>query len=169
MKKSFLILISCCLPLFASAQNNWDAVTAEEILEVVLDDCSEINNLMAHNGYEVVNNLDTNDGGFLTIYSRNCTLDLNGNAVRLGKGVSSEVLCLNPLNMESSVSVVLFSTANANKFRQQVFDLGFKKSKTTREGIYYKIPGYQFVVFEAKGKSGRYPVTGFTFLTSMPE
>lgn len=168
MKRKFLSAFLCLLSLFVNAQNQWDAVTAEEVVSVVVGGGYEINNVMAGNGYKVVNNLDTPDGGFVTIYSRNCTVDLNGEAVRLGQGVSSVVACYNPINAPSHVAVILFSTVNATKMRQQIFDLGFKKTGTVKGEIVYKVPGYDFVVHESKGKSGRFPVTYFMFSPYLP-
>lgn len=168
MKKILVFALSVLFGLTAEAQGSWDAVSAKEAVTMVAGGGYDINNVMARNGYTLVNNVSTPDGGFVTIYSRNCTVNSYGDATRLGQGVSSIVLCTNPIDQPSDLSVMLFSAANATKFRQQILDLGFKKSGTVRGNTVYKIPNVDFAIQEGKGKSGRYPVTIFYFSQQLP-
>ncbi|MBP3227494.1 MAG: hypothetical protein J6M53_01780 [Bacteroidaceae bacterium] len=163
MKKTFLLSLLLTLSLTAVAQKRWDAVTAKEVVNLVLEGGYGFGDVMARNGYTLVNYVTLSGDSFVTIYRRNCVTDNNGDVLRLGQGVSSVVICSNNTDQPSEIAVSLFSTTNANLFRQQCFDLGFKKSGTVRGNTVYKIPGYEFAIVESKGKSGRYAVTMFYF------
>lgn len=164
MKKIVFFTMLCLLSISAVAQQRWDAISAKEAITMVLEDASSYGNLMSSKGYKLVNNIDTPTGGFVTVYSRNCTVNAIGDAISLGQGVSSIVAIDNEIDMPVQVMVVLFSTQNATKFRQQILDLGFKKTGTESGNVVvYQKPGYEFTIKEQKDKSGRFPATFFLF------
>ena len=142
---------------------NWDAATAADLCNVLLeDDGSELGNCMTRNGYYLVNNFDTTDGGFASLFSRNCTVDINGNVQSLSsKGVSSIVVCYNPIEQSKQVVITLFSAPNATKFRQQMLDLGFTKTGTARGKTTYRLEEYELQATEYADKMGRYNIYMF--------
>jgi hypothetical protein len=167
MKKTLFVLTLLWAALFTpvqAQQSNWDAATFEDLCILVLNQGYEVENVMG--AYTHVNNLTLDDGyGFASLYALNARVDYNGNLLGLTNGgVSNIVIVLHNTGDDFGCAVIsnFFSTANAAKFRQQMLDLGFKKTKTQGTEIHYthsKMPGFKVV--ESKDRMGKYSMTCF--------
>ena len=148
------ILIAFFTVEFAQAQN-WDAATCADICNIVADGGYNIDQvLQSQCGYTHVNNMNAGNDGYLALYSRNARVDINGNLNGLGnKGVSSIVMAYLSSG-PCKIVISFFSTANAKVFRNQAYELGFKKTKEANNKSYYVLGN--FGITELTDKIGRF-------------
>lgn len=163
MKKTIILLVALLAVISSFAQNGWDAVTAEEMSALAIDD-SQFNNVMARKGYKIWNNVDMPDGGFASIYTKGVTLNRYSEPASLtGKGVSNAVTARYYSNGMTVIQLCLFSKTNIDKFRKQLTDLGFKQ--VGREGgkTILRQAEYGVVCEIETSKLGRFNTTSFYF------
>ena len=153
------ILIAFFAVEFAQAQN-WDAATCADICNVVADGGYNIDQVLQRCGYTHVNNMNAGDDGYLALYSRNACVDINGNLNGLDKrGVSSIVMAYLSSG-PCKIVISFFTPANAKVFRDQAYQLGFKKTKEANNKSYYVLGN--FGITELTDKIGRF--TSYQFV-----
>ena len=160
MKTIHLLAFAFCLCLAlateaAAPKNTWDAATCADICNIVVDGGHNIDQVLIRGcNYKHENNLTTGDDGFLAMYIRNVRVDPYGNLVGLGnKGVSSVVMA-HLSSGPCKIVIAFFSAANAEKFRNQAFELGFQKVKTSGKSTFYVLDN--LVIEETSDKIGRF-------------
>ena len=135
-----LLFLLCIFALgHAKSLAEWDAATCRDLCQIVLNDGRNIDEILDTGGkYTLVNNANTSDESFISLYALNLVCDIYGNIVRLHKeGISNMVAAH---MMPDDVEVILF--------------LGFKKTKTVGGKTTYRLNALELT--ESTGKMGRY-------------
>lgn len=132
----------------------WDAVTCADLCNIVANNGYNIDDILVRKyDYFIVNNFNT-DEGFGSIYSRNVNYDAYLEPKSLSKaGVSSIIMANMRSNGPVTVQITLFSATNAQIFRNQMLELGFKKTKVTKGTTYYVLG--DFVIEEDKQQKAK--------------
>ena len=150
------ILLSLCSVAGLWAQGGWDVAPCLELCQIVTGQLEPANVLTSNRGYKLVNNYSSGPG-FATLYAKNVVVNPNtSETVRLLKaGVSHTVMCGQSAGAPSSVLVSFYSPANAQKFRAQMQDLGFKQTGQKENG--YDVWGIEGLrILDGKDKQGKY-------------
>ena len=149
----FLLCIFALGPVKSLAE--WDAATCRDLCQIVLNDGRNIDEILDTGGkYTLVNNANTSDESFISLYALNLVCDIYGNIVRLHKEGISNMVAAHQMPDDVEIILFLFSQTNAATFRQQALDLGFKKTKTVGGKTTYRLDALELT--ESTGKMGRY-------------
>ena len=156
----FIVLLTLIAPASVNAQV-WDAPTCADICAIVAQGKThELDAIMRNKfNFQYNSKVDTYDG-VIVLYTKNADVDAQGNLLGLSKhGVSCTIMA--HLSQEGiEIGISFFSAANARKFLNQAFELGFSKMRTTRGVSYYNLD-YLMIEDHGPEKVGRY--TGYSF------
>ena len=132
----FLLCIFALGPVKSLAE--WDAATCRDLCRIVLNDGRNIDEILdTGNKYTLVNNANTSDESFISLYALNLVCDIYGNIVRLHKEGISNMVAAHQMPDDVEVILFLFSQTKA---------VG---SKTT-----YRLDALELT--ESTGKMGRF-------------
>ena len=162
----FFLIVACVVFANSAFGQKWDAATCADICNIVVDGGYNIDEILQSKcGYEHLNNMNAGDDGFLALYALNAQVDIYGNLIGLSKtGVSSIVMA--HLNSGSCKIIIgFFSSANAKRFRDQAFELGFVKSKTSGKNSYYVLDNLS--IEESTDKIGCF--TAYEFMIQLDD
>ena len=156
------ILLSLCSLAGLWAQGGWDVAPCLELCQIVTRQLEPYNVLTTGRGYELVNNYPFDDSGFMTFYAKNVVINPNtaGTVRLLKQGVSHTVACAQFPEDPTSVIVSFYSPGNAQKFKAQMQEMGFKLTGEKKRGsAVWSLGGLR--ILEGTDQQGKFKVYFF--------